>query len=242
MKTGLLFDHLDVEEELFLKANRNIEKINSGEIILGLKKNIEYDIVVNRIESKHRRMRFTKTLEAYGCKVINRSSVEEVCNSKFETKIALTLQSVPTVNAVFKPGFPFKKKGDKYVKQLTELKRLKNIVKSLKPCIIKPDLGSRGKSIIFINDEDEIEQKINLYEKTQEIPEAFKPTLVSPDGMLLEGYQPHALDLRVVVYKPFKKDLKVFGSLIRAAPSESVIAKNTSLGGVPIGIETPSEV
>ncbi len=242
MRIGLLYDNIGVEEELFLNFNKEIEKINSDRLILDLKKRLEYDIIINRIESKHRRRRLTKVIESYGCKVINTFSVEEVCSSKFETKIALTLKNVPASRAVFKPGFPFKRKGDRYVKQLTELNRLKEIVKELKPCIIKPDLGSRGRSIIFIRDENDLENKIKAYEETQNIPDAFKPTLISLDGMLIESYQPHALDLRVVVYKSFKNPVKVFGTLIRAAPSEDIIAKNTSLGGFPIGVETPQSV
>ncbi len=233
---------MGIEEKLFLNSNREIEKINSDRLILDLKNSFEYDIIINRIESKHRRRRFTKVIESYGCKVINSFSVEEVCSSKFDTKIALTIADIPTSKAVFKPGFPFKKRGDRYVKQLTELNRLKEIVKKLKPCIIKPDLGSRGRSIIFIKDEKDLENKIKTYEETQNIPDAFKPTLISLDGMLIESYQPHALDLRVVVYKSFKNPIRIFGTLIRAAPSESVITKNTSLGGYPIGVETPKVV
>ncbi|WEU40706.1 MAG: hypothetical protein OdinLCB4_001910 [Candidatus Odinarchaeum yellowstonii] len=242
MRIGLLFDNMGVEEELFLKSNKEIERVNSDHLILDLKNSFEYDVIINRIESKHRRRRLTKVIESYGCKVINSFGVEEVCSSKFDTKIALTLKNTPTSRAVFKPGFPFKKKGDRYVKQLTELNKLKNIIKTLKPCIIKPDLGSRGRSIIYIKDENDLENKINTYEETQNIPDAFKPTLITLDGMLIESFQPHALDLRVVVYKPFKNPVKIFGTLIRAAPSEEVIAKNTSLGGYPIGVETPRAV
>ena len=238
MRVGLLFDHIDVEEKLFFDSGHSIEKINSSEIALKLSEVKRYDIVINRAESKYRRRKLAKIFEGYGCEVINNYSVEEVCCSKFETKMALSLQNVPTTEAAFKFGFPFAKIGDKYVKQATEIRRLKKLIAELKPCISKPDLGSRGKSIVLINDEAEFDYKINEYERAQRIPEAFKPTLLSPEGVLLEKYQPHALDLRVVVYKTYKGPEKVFGSLVRAAPSEDIIAKNTSLGGIPIGLET----
>ncbi|MHA1835944.1 MAG: ATP-grasp domain-containing protein [Candidatus Odinarchaeia archaeon] len=242
MKIGLLFDRFSIEEKFFLKLNYNIKKINSSKLLIKAEPLEKYDIIINRIESKHRRRRLSKLFEVFGCEVLNNYGLEEVCGSKIETKIALNMFNVPTANAVFKLGFPFKIRSQKYIKQLTETERLMRIVKELKPCVSKPDLGSRGKSIILIKDEEALLKLFNKYEKTQQIPETFKASLITLDGVLLEKFNPHALDLRVVVYKTENGQDTIFGTLARAVASDEILAKNTSLGGVPIGIPTCESV
>jgi hypothetical protein len=242
LRIGLLFDRLGVEENLFFNREYPVERINSSHLIINYKPPDKYDIIVNRIESKYRRKRLAKFYEAYETDVINNFSIEEVCGSKIETKIALNLDNIPTNKTAFKFGFPIKRSGKDLIKQSTEIKRLKKIISELKPVISKPDLGSRGKSIILIENEDRFEEMLDDYINTKKIPETFRSTLISPEGVLIEKFSPHALDLRVVVYKPKKGEPKVFGTLARAASNDYTVAKNTSLGGVPIGIPSIREI
>ncbi|MHA1408912.1 MAG: YheC/YheD family protein [Candidatus Odinarchaeia archaeon] len=242
MRIGLLFDRMGVEEDFFLNMDYPIEKINSSNLIIDGSPLDSFDVIINRIESKYRRKKLSKFFEVYGTEVINNYSIEEVCGSKIETKIALNLSGVPSGKTIFKFGFPFSKRGNKIVKRVTEINRLKRIIKELKPCISKPDLGSRGKSIILIEDEGKLEEIFDKYDNFDDIPETFKSTLISPEGVLVEEYNPHALDLRVVVYKPKNAGSRVFGTLVRAVPEESILAKNTSLGGVPIGVPSIKKV
>ncbi|MHA1238460.1 MAG: hypothetical protein ACTSSJ_04360 [Candidatus Odinarchaeia archaeon] len=242
MKIGLLYDRLSMEEKLILGKIKNAEKININKLVIPLNFKSKFDVLINRIESKYKRRFLTKIFESKGAQVINYFALEDVCSSKFETKCALAEGNVSTSKCYFKIGFPFVKKAKQWKLNMTQVKEARNMLENIGEFISKPDQGSRGASVLKFNNITHFYETLKEYEETTNIPEAFKQCLMSPAGIFIEEFEPHALDLRIVVYKKRGEKPKVFGCLGRAAADEKTIAKNTSLGGIPVGVPLLSNI
>lgn len=160
-----------------------------------------FDIGLERCISTVKGTYATKFLESLGISIINSSLVASICEDKFLTSLRLQKASVPT------PGFAL----------VFSIEQAKIAIEELGgyPVVIKPNLGSWGRLLAKINDNDSLEAVIE-----------HKDVLGSP--------QQKAIYIQKYVQKPgrdiraFVIDNKAICAIYRTSPHWIT---NTARGG-----------
>lgn len=181
MTLGILHTTIRADEKLLLAAAEErgvtVKLIDVRTEVLHPKTyRPEIDIALERCVSTVKGTYATHFLESLGIPVINSSSIAGVCEDKFLTSLALEHAGVPTPE--FALAF-----GPEEAKQAVE--RLGGF-----PVVIKPNLGSWGRLLAKINDQDALEAVVE-----------HKDVLGSPEHK--------AIYLQAYVDKP-GRDIRVF--------------------------------
>lgn len=118
---------IDVRQEIF---NRETYKI-------------DFDVALERCVSTVKGMEATRFFESLNIPVVNSSKVAAICEDKFYTSLVLQKAKVPT------PPFAL----------VFSLEQAKTAIEELDgfPIVIKPTLGSWGRLLAKVNDEDALE-------------------------------------------------------------------------------------
>lgn len=145
---GLLHSTIRSDEKLIMEAARkrkiNLKLIDIREQLLNPDFfNIDFDIGLERSVSTVKGSYITGFLETMGTPVINSSSVASICGDKFNTSLILTGKKVPTLKFAL-------------VFNLDQAKQAINKLGGY-PIIIKPVMGSWGRLLAKINDDDALE-------------------------------------------------------------------------------------
>ena len=149
-KICIVFDRLRTEEKLLQK---NAEELGYETSMIDAKitsfdtdsnaKNYEFgDVVLERCVSYYRGLHFTACLEFMDIPVINKFHVANTCGNKMITSMLLKKNNIPTP----KTYFSFSAE--------TALENFENIGY---PLVIKPIIGSWGRSVMPIKDKDTAE-------------------------------------------------------------------------------------
>ena len=152
-KICIVFDRLRTEEKLLQK---NAEDLGYETSMIDAKitsfdtdsnaKNYEFgDVVLERCVSYYRGLHFTACLEFMDIPVINKFDVANTCGNKMITSMLLKKNNIPTP----KTYFSFSAE--------TALENFENIGY---PLVIKPIIGSWGRSVMPIKDKDTAEAVI----------------------------------------------------------------------------------
>jgi [lysine-biosynthesis-protein LysW]---L-2-aminoadipate ligase len=152
-KICIVFDRLRTEEKLLQK---NAEELGYETSMIDAKitsfdtdsnpENYEFgDVVLERCVSYYRGLHFTACLEFMDIPVINRFNVANTCGNKMITSMLLKKNNIPTP----KTYFSFSAE--------TALENFENIGY---PLVIKPIIGSWGRSVMPIKDKDTAEAVI----------------------------------------------------------------------------------
>ena len=152
-KIFIVFDRLRTEEKLLQK---NAEELGYETSMIDAKitsfdtdsnpENYEFgDVVLERCVSYYRGLHFTACLEFMDIPVINRFNVANTCGNKMITSMLLKKNNIPTP----KTYFSFSAE--------TALENFENIGY---PLVIKPIIGSWGRSVMPIKDKDTAEAVI----------------------------------------------------------------------------------
>jgi [lysine-biosynthesis-protein LysW]--L-2-aminoadipate ligase len=225
---ALVYDRMTPDEgELFLTAKeRNVNliplflKSPSSE---AFSSNLtEFQVAINRCESRWRAMQAASILESFGKQVINPSGVESLCGSKIETAKIWLRNGLDVPKWVF---IPFPKNPDSSWKERV----LSQIEEGLSyPLVLKPTHGSWGRGVLKIDSKEE------LWAAIQE-PRASS---INPDGFFVQEYVPKpGFDLRILCYKKPFHTPKYLCCIARVTRSRSEFRTNTHLGGLPLGID-----
>ncbi|MGF3522505.1 MAG: ATP-grasp domain-containing protein, partial [Candidatus Bathyarchaeia archaeon] len=149
-------------------------------------------VVLNRAQSKNRRVYAAHTLEVLGKKVINSSAIEFTCYSKFRTLIELWALKLPIPKTTYVPCDPFDKTKDGRV-----IHNEPDIADLLQQeigaeIVIKPDAGTHGKGIVLSKNRQTL---LGDIQKTE-------PSIINPVGIVAqELIQKWFYDLRIIVSK-----------------------------------------
>lgn len=148
MKLGILHTTIRADEKLIIEAARQknvgVELVDVREEILNPAAFARrFDIALERCVSTVQGMYAIRFFEAMGVPVTNASAVAEICGDKFLTSLALRKAGVPT------PPFALAF-GPKEARQAVEA--LGGF-----PVVLKPNVGSWGRLLAKINDEDALE-------------------------------------------------------------------------------------
>lgn len=145
---GLLHTTIRADEKLIMDAAEKrgiqVKLVNvQTEIFNPATYKKEFDVALERCISTTKGTYATHFLEAMGVKVINSSNVAGVCEDKFLTSLALQRVGVPT------PGFALVFGPDEAKTAIEQLGGF--------PAVIKPNVGSWGRLLAKINDQDALE-------------------------------------------------------------------------------------
>ena len=143
----IVYDKLRFEERALydkaIKKNVHAQLIDAKNLILSTtsrKSDLQFGgIVLQRTVSYFRGLYLTSCLEFLGYKVINNFNVGEICGNKLVTSLHLAKHHIPTPET----GFAFSAEGAR-----------KMLNKMGYPAVLKPLIGSWGRGVFPIRDEE----------------------------------------------------------------------------------------
>jgi len=152
-KICIVFDRLRTEEKLLQKSAEEIgyetsmidAKITSFDTDSKPENYDLGDVVLERCVSYYRGLHFTACLEFMDIPVINKFDVANTCGNKMITSMLLKKNNIPTPKTYF---------------SFTGETALENFEKIGYPLVIKPIIGSWGRSVMPIKDKDTAEAVI----------------------------------------------------------------------------------
>ena len=189
-------------------------------------------VILNRAQSKNRRLYAANTMEVFGKKVINPSSIEFECYSKFRTLTHLWAVGLPIPKTTYVPCDPYdttkdgrRIQNEPDIADLLEKEIGKNIV-------IKPDAGTHGKGIVLSTNHEELTANI---QKTE-------PSIINPVGIVAqELIEKWFYDLRIIIYKEKRKD-PVCHPIALARAGFNDFRTNTFLGNLVFDAKLPQHI
>ncbi len=189
-------------------------------------------VVLNRAQSKNRRVYAAHTMEIFGKKVINPSSIEFTCYSKFRTLLQFWAIGLPIPKTTYVPCDPFDTTKDGRVihnePDIADLlqQEIGNEV------VIKPDAGTHGKGIVLSKTRQDLIE--NIQQTTSSI--------INPVGIVAqELIQKWFYDLRIIVSKEKGKQ-PVCHPVALARAGFNDFRTNTFLGNLVFDAKLPMPI
>ena len=186
-------------------------------------------VVMNRAQSKNRRLYAAHTMEVFGKKVINPSSIEFACYSKFRTLLQFWALGLPIPKTAYVPCDPHDTTKDgRIIHNETDIADLlQQAIGS--DVVVKPDAGTHGKGIVLSKNHEELVANV---QKTE-------PSIINPVGIVAqELIQKWFYDLRIIVSKEKRKD-PVCHPIALARAGFSDFRTNTFLGNLVFDAKLP---
>lgn len=156
-------------------------------------------VVLNRAQSKNRRLFASHIMENFSKKVINPSSIEFECYSKLRTLLHFWGWGIPIPKTVYVPcdAVDVTRDGREIHNEPDIADLLQNELALDEGIVVKPDAGTHGKGIILAKNREELVANI----------QTTKTSITNPVGILAqELVQKWFYDLRIIVYKQKGKD------------------------------------
>jgi glutathione synthase/RimK-type ligase-like ATP-grasp enzyme len=189
-------------------------------------------VVLNRAQSKNRRLFAANVLEAFDKHVINPQCVEYACFSKLRSLLHFWKAGIKIPDTVFVPvdsnektfdGREIHNEGD--IADLLENELVSNIV-------VKPDAGTHGKSVKLAKEREEL---LNILREV-------KPSIINPVGVLAQNLvEKWFYDLRIIVTKENGKKPYCYPTALARAGFKD-FRTNTFLGNMVIGVNLPQHI
>jgi glutathione synthase/RimK-type ligase-like ATP-grasp enzyme len=191
-------------------------------------------IVLNRAQSKNRRLYAAHTLELFNKKVINPSQIEFTCYSKLRTLLHFWKEGIPIPKTVYVPCDPYDttKSGTRISNEEDIAALLENEIASNEGIVIKPDAGTHGNKIVLSKNR---EQLITNIQQT-------KPSITNPVGIIAqELIKKWFYDLRIIVFKE-KGKAPVCHPVALARAGFKDFRTNTYLGNLVFDAKLPLHI
>ncbi len=156
-------------------------------------------VVLNRAQSKNRRLYAASAMETFGKKTINPSSIEFECYSKLRTLLHFWAWGIPIPKTVYVPcdTVDITREGKAIHNESDIADLLQDELAIEEGVVVKPDAGTHGRGIVLANNRDELVTNI----------QNTKSSITNPVGILSqELIQKWFYDLRIIVYKVKGKD------------------------------------
>jgi len=150
-------------------------------------------VVLNRTQSKNRRLFATNLLETLGKYVINPSNVESACYSKLRTILHFWKEGIKTPKTVYIPCDTHETTTDgSEIRNEEEIADLIQQEFNDGKIVIKPDAGTHGKEVRLAKNREDL---LIILQET-------KPSIINPVGILAQEFvQKWFYDLRIIVAK-----------------------------------------
>jgi glutathione synthase/RimK-type ligase-like ATP-grasp enzyme len=191
-------------------------------------------VVLNRAQSKNRRLQASYIMELLGKKTINTSYVEFICYSKLRTLLHFWAEGLPIPKTVYVPcdATDTTKSGKEIHNEEDIADLFQNEIALDQGIIIKPDAGTHGKQILLAQNHAQLVANIR----------ETKPSIINPVGVVAqELVQKWFYDLRILVYKE-KGKAPVCHPVALARGGFKDFRTNTYLGNLVFDAKLPQHV
>ena len=191
-------------------------------------------VVLNRAQSKNRRLQASFFMEQLGKKTINSSQIEFTCYSKLRTLLLLWKEGIPIPKTVFVPcDAADTLKNGQVIHNEKDIADLFQQELSLSDgIVIKADAGTHGKMIMLAKNQDEL---ITSIQET-------KPSIINPVGVVAqEVIEKWFYDLRIIVHKAKGKQPVCYPAAMARAGFKD-FRTNTFLGNLVFGAKLPKTI
>ncbi len=191
-------------------------------------------VVLNRAQSKNRRLQASYIMEQLGKKTLNSSQIEFVCYSKLRTLLNLWKEGVPIPKTVFIPcdSTDTLKNGQiiHNEKDISELFQLE--IPLSDGIVIKADAGTHGKMIMLAKNTEEL--IANIVET--------RSSIINPVGVVAqEMVEKWFYDLRIIVSKEKGRQPVCYPTAMARAGFKD-FRTNTFLGNLVFGAKLPKSI
>lgn len=191
-------------------------------------------VVLNRAQSKNRRLQASYIMEILGKKTLNSSQIEFVCYSKLRTLLNLYKAGLPIPKTVFVPcdATDTMKNGREIHNEKDIADLFTQEIPLKEGIVIKADAGTHGKMIMLAKNREELEANIK----------ETKSNIINPIGVVgQELIQKWFYDLRIIVSKEKgKQSVCYHTAMVRAGFKD--FRTNTFLGNLVFHAKLPLAV
>src|SRR4030066_826538 len=191
-------------------------------------------VVLNRAQSKNRRLQASYIMEMLGKKTLNSSQIEFICYSKLRTLLHLYKEGIPIPKTVFVPcdATDLMKNGREIHNEKDIADLFETEIPLLEGIVIKADAGTHGKMIMLSQNREELEANIK----------ETKPTIINPIGVVAqELVQKWFYDLRIIVHKEKRKEPVCYHTSMARAGFKD-FRTNTFLGNLVFHAKLPLSI
>jgi glutathione synthase/RimK-type ligase-like ATP-grasp enzyme len=191
-------------------------------------------VVLNRAQSKNRRLQASFFMEQLGKKTINSSQIEFTCYSKLRTLLLLWKEGIPIPKTVFVPcdSSDTLKNGQVIHNEKDIADLFQQEISLADGIVIKADAGTHGKMIMLAKNHDEL---ITSIQET-------KPSIINPVGVVAqELIEKWFYDLRIIVHKAKGKQPVCYPTAMARAGFKD-FRTNTFLGNLVFGAKLPKTI
>jgi len=193
----------------------------------------DVEVVLNRAQSKNRRLLAANVLETFGKHVINPSSVEYLCFSKLRTLLHFWKEGIKTPQTVYVPCDSHEPTADG-----SEIRNEKEIADLMQQelgngsIVIKPDSGTHGKNVRLARDRNDL---LIILRETES-------SIINPVGVLAQKLvEKWFYDLRIIVTKESGKTPYCYPTALARAGFKD-FRTNTFLGNMVFGVNLPPQI
>ncbi len=151
-------------------------------------------VVLNRAQSKNRRLQAGYLMEMLGKKTINCSKIEFTCYSKLRTLLHFWKEGIPIPKTVYVPcdAIDTLRSGREIQNEKDIADLLQDEIVLDEGIVVKPDAGTHGKGAVLSRNREELVTSIR----------ETKPSIINPVGITAqELVEKWFYDLRIIAYK-----------------------------------------
>jgi glutathione synthase/RimK-type ligase-like ATP-grasp enzyme len=191
-------------------------------------------VVLNRAQSKNRRLQAGYLMEMLGKKTINSSQIEFTCYSKLRTLLHFWKEGIPIPKTVYVPcdAIDTLKSGREIHNEKDIADLLQDEIALDKGIVVKPDAGTHGKGAVLSRNREELVTSI----------QETKPSIINPVGITAqELVEKWFYDLRIIAYKEKGKPA-VCHPVALARGGIKDFRTNTYLGNTVFDAKLPLQV
>jgi len=191
-------------------------------------------VVLNRAQSKNRRLQAGYLLEMLGKKTLNSSQIEFICYSKLRTLLHCRKERIPIPKTVYVPcdAIDTLKSGNELHNEKDIADLLQDQLALNEGIVIKPDAGTHGKDTVLSKNREQLVADIK---KT-------KPSIINPIGIVAQEFIPKWFyDLRIIVFK-VKGKAPICHPVALARGGLKDFRTNTYLGNTVFDAKLPMHV
>jgi len=187
-------------------------------------------VILNRVQSKNRRLFAANIFEAFDKYVINSSHVEFVCFSKLRTLLHFWREGIRIPTTVYVPCNTCERKPDGGIvynhEDIADLVQLELNNRSI---VVKPDAGTHGKKVKLARKREDL---LMILQETE-------PSIINPAGVLAQEFvEKWFYDLRIVVTKKREGPPYCYPKALARAGFKD-FRTNTYLGNMVFGVNLP---
>jgi glutathione synthase/RimK-type ligase-like ATP-grasp enzyme len=191
-------------------------------------------VVLNRAQSKNRRLQAAYLMEMLGKKTINSSQIEFTCYSKLRTLLHFMVEGIPIPKTVYVPcdATDTLKSGREIHNEKDIADLLQDEIALEQGIVVKPDAGTHGKGAVLSRNREELVTSIR----------ETKPSIINPVGITAqELVEKWFYDLRIIAYKE-KGKTAVCHPVALARGGIKDFRTNTYLGNTVFDAKLPLQV